>query len=323
MKKQERLERIIKILAPGDFVSGEELASEFEVSRASIATDIRKLASWGADIFSVKGRGYKLAHAFTPLDKDKIEAAFTSATLAPIRIHTCLESTNASMKSAHDWQQGEVLLADIQTHGRGRRGRDWVAPVGSGLTFSMFWRFDQGHQSLTGLSLVVGVAICRALHRLGVVDVGVKWPNDIYSGMSKLGGVLVELEGQLGSSAACIIGVGLNINLENQNLYVDQPVIDIASILNEEPDRNKFAGVIVSTMWETLQEFEAKGFSAFQQEWQSYDVFQGKRIALSMGERQVVGTGNGVDKSGALLLATDSGVESFHGGEVSLRGFAE
>jgi len=126
MKKQERLERIIKILAPGDFVSGEELAAEFGVSRASIATDIRKLTSWGADIFSVKGRGYKLAHSFTPLDLEKIQQSLVSKSLAPIGIQTCLESTNSTMKASANWQQGEVVFADIQTNGRGRRGRDWV-----------------------------------------------------------------------------------------------------------------------------------------------------------------------------------------------------
>lgn len=318
--KQQRLAQILAQLANGEFVSGETLAMDFGLSRTAVGKDIKLLRQWGVDIFSVKGKGYKLAQPFQPLAQDKVTHYLITPVFAPIDLHICLPSTNSFMRSCiNDWQQGQVVVAEVQTDGRGRRGRQWLAPVGSGITLSVYWQFDNGHQSLTGLSLVIGVAIARALASWGISDIGLKWPNDVYLQGGKAGGVLVEIDGQLGNSAQCVIGIGLNVALPQNTLDVDQPVSDLSSVLDTAPDRNQVLANLCSNLWEVLQQFETQGFASFRDEWQQYDVFQRKAVVLSMGKHQVEGLGRGVDESGALLIETSQGVLPYHGGEASLR----
>ena len=321
MNITDRLNKLIYRLAPGNFVSGEELATDLMVTRTSISKDIQRLQDWGANIFTVKGRGYKLADPFVPLNSDFICELLGPDMLGPIHVLTSAESTNNTMKANwSEWQQGEVIIADIQTKGRGRRGREWIAPIGSGLTFSLHWAFESGHQSLAGLPLVVGCALCRVLREFGVSDAGVKWPNDIYVNAAKAGGVLVELEGQLDSAARCIIGVGLNVALPNHNLEVDQPITDVQSHTQQQIHRNELVAQLIAEMWKTISRFEEEGFSAFKNEWESYDIFNNQEVTIVAGERRFIGTGVGVDEVGALKLKTNNGIERFHGGEVSLRG---
>ena len=136
-----------------------------------------------------------------------------------------------------------VLAAEWQTAGRGRRGRKWTAVAGGSLTFSLGWRFDQGAGYLAGLSLAVGVAVIRALEAEGLPGVELKWPNDLIYRHMKVGGILVELNGDALGPSSVVVGVGLNVRLPATAKHdIDQPVSDLTAVAGRGAapiDRNR------------------------------------------------------------------------------------
>ena len=221
-----------------------------------------------------------------------------------------------------DAPHGSCLAAELQRHGRGRRGRIWHASLGGALTFSVLWRFNQGAGYLSGLSLAVGVALMRALIGSNIADVALKWPNDVLHNYRKLAGVLIELQGEALGPSTVIIGIGLNLRLPDRvKEQIDQAVVDIDAISTVIPDRNRLFAQILSQLADVLQQFEAGGFAALREEWLRYHVYQDKpvSIALPNGTRQL-GQVVGVSEDGALLVRTANGIQQYASGEISLRG---
>lgn len=319
---QRTRQQLLSLLADGEFHSGEALAKLLNLSRTAVAGHIGQLENWGLNVFRVKGKGYRLAKPIALLSSVGIKNSIDTPTLrANLDVAPILESTNTEMKKQlKDYRNGDVLLAEIQTSGRGRHGREWVAPIGGSLTFSMYWRFDDGYQSMSGLSLLVGLAICQGLEKVGVDNAQLKWPNDVYASGKKLAGVLVEVEGQIGAPAHCVIGIGINVDIPEESRDVGQPHTDVNSQAGFDIDRNALAGAIIDELWESLAKFAERGFEPFIAQWQCLDLFANKRVVLKMGERRFSGINRGVDTSGALLVETEDGISRFHGGEVSLRG---
>jgi BirA family biotin operon repressor/biotin-[acetyl-CoA-carboxylase] ligase len=211
--------RIIKQLADGRFHSGEELAESCGITRAAIWKHIKKIKEiLGMEIFSVRGKGYRLTHPLELLDQDKILAAMSLGSQTSIRkldIHQSIESTNALLldQEARDMVSGHVCLAEQQTAGRGRRGRFWVSPYGCNIYFSLFWKFSMGPAQLGGLSLAAGLSVVRSLESVGVSGVGLKWPNDVYWRNRKLAGLLLEVTGEAEGPSIVVLGIGINTGM--------------------------------------------------------------------------------------------------------------
>ncbi|MEC5399268.1 biotin--[acetyl-CoA-carboxylase] ligase [Uliginosibacterium sp. H1] len=211
---------------------------------------------------------------------------------------------------------GTVVVAATQSAGRGRRGRTWVSTPGDSLTFSLLWRFDDA-RALAGLSLGIGIAIARALTSLGVADVWLKWPNDIWLAGRKLGGVLVE-SSLTGERAAVVIGIGLNLRRSAALDAVDQPVAALDDA-GSPPSREVLLAVLLSQLALVLDLFERHGFAPFHEEWQDLHALQERPVRLVDDERVLRGICRGVDEHGALLLDTEAGMLRLLGGELSLR----
>lgn len=316
---------ILALLSDGHFHSGETIAQQVGLSRTAVAGHISQLSDWGLDVFKVKGKGYRLERGFALLNAESIKKHLGNTKRAMIDVESVLPSTNTEMKkrianARHELADGDALFAEIQTAGRGRHGRTWLAPIGGSLTFSMYWSFPDGYQSMAGLSLMVGLAVCEALKDFGVDDAELKWPNDIYLQGKKLAGILIEVEGQIGATAHSVIGIGLNVCVPDSQYDVGQPHSDLTSYLGHTPDRNSLAAAIIKSLWALLPKFTQQGFGPFAPHWEALDLYADKRIVLQMGEKRFSGIDRGVDASGALLVETQDGITRFHGGEVSLRG---
>jgi BirA family biotin operon repressor/biotin-[acetyl-CoA-carboxylase] ligase len=211
-----------------------------------------------------------------------------------------------------------VVVSDSQTAGRGRRGREWVSPRGENLYLSLGLSVQGGFSALDGMSLVLGVAVSRALSALGAGDVGLKWPNDLFSGDRKLGGILVEIQGELQDGEVQVIaGIGINVHMK-QAETVDQPWISLAeawpSVLWT---RNTLAAAIVSEVIAMTAEFERQGFSSFRDEWQARDIFFDKELVARDGG--VEGWGAGIDSNGNYQVDTAEGLVAVRAGDISLR----
>jgi BirA family biotin operon repressor/biotin-[acetyl-CoA-carboxylase] ligase len=322
MSKSSELVRgnLLKILADNEFHSGETLGMRLGVTRASISNHVKVLSSLGLDIYSVTGKGYCLAQPLTLLNLDKIREQLNESHTADIEVLNVVGSTNQYLKDkSTSIQTGHTCLAEAQTAGRGRHGRKWVSPYAASLYLSMHWSFSGGYSALGGMSLAVGVAIVDALNQCGVQEVQLKWPNDIYVQGKKLAGVLIEVEGQIGSGCQAIIGIGINISLPKNVEIISQPWIDLAQLTEPLINRNVLAGTLICELSKSLTLFNNCGLEPFINKWRALDVYANQAVKLIIGQQTVFGMSRGIDASGAILLETDYGVKAYHGGEISVR----
>ncbi|RPI44748.1 MAG: biotin--[acetyl-CoA-carboxylase] ligase [Betaproteobacteria bacterium] len=312
---------MLRRLADGEFHSGERLAQALQVSRGSIWNALNEARAAGLDVQRIHGRGYRLREPLDWLDAPGIDAALEPHGLA-VRVVDCCESTNADMliEAEMGVSSGRVLVAEMQTRGRGRLGRRWHSGIASALTFSLLWRFERSVAGLAGLSLAVGVAIARAL-RIQGIGAELKWPNDLLWQGRKLGGILIEVRGDSLGPCAAVIGVGLNVRLgAAEKQRIDQPAADLSETGMPRRSRTEWLTHVLAELAAVLPRFDAQGFAAVHEEWMRYHAHQGARVCLVMPDgTKLEGEALGVDESACLLIATDHGVESVHAGDVSLR----
>ena len=316
VEQWQRKREILTALDSDKFVSGEVLASQLGISRTAISKHISMLTEYGVEIFSVKGKGYKLANTLSLIDENRLKNAFAQRCF----YYDEIPSTNAFLlKHCEDLSSGDICVAEYQSAGRGRRGRTWVSPYGCHLYSSMYWNLSQGMAQATGLSLVVACSLVSALNDLGIQELGVKWPNDIYLDNKKLAGVLVEMNGQTDTECHLVIGIGINMSMsKTQGDKIDQPWSDLSKS-DSVPSKTELAIRLQAQLYADLTLFEERGLSAFLTRWKQADIFDAKNVRLMMGETCIDGICQGINETGAILLKTDKGVESYVGGEMSLR----
>ena len=308
---------LVIMLADGDFHSGQTLAEHFQISRTAVANHINALIELGLDIYSVKGKGYRIATPLNLLTKPDIHSYSALTQRVPLEVLSVVDSTNTYLKQRIDSvAHGHTVVAEAQTAGRGRRGRHWVSPFGASLYLSMCWRFQGGYQQIGGLSLYVGYCLIQALKKHKVDGLAVKWPNDIYRHGRKLGGILVEVEGQIGTEVACIIGAGINIRLPEALDSIEQPFNDLS---DHEIDRNHLCASIIENLHQSLPQFEQHGLAPILHEWNAMDVFAQQQVTITGTNQLHQGVNHGINEQGALQLKTADGMIAIHGGEVSLR----
>ena len=319
---------VLNILSDGKFHSGEAIAKHFKVSRVSIWQVITEAEKLGVEIFSVRGKGYSLSHPVQFIDEVKVKKAIGEmASWFNIKVFDVLDSTNNFLmqEASKGYPHASCVVANIQTSGKGRRGRQWQSSLGENLTFSFLWRFTKGAAALSGLSLAVGTSLIRSLKKIDVNQALLKWPNDILvnddEGYKKLAGILIELQGDMDGQSTAIIGVGINLKLSKKQLAkIDQPAIGINQCIDNEVDTNEFLGIIIKDLTEVLAKFESNNFEYFKDEWQSYDAFQDQSISISLGDGGIIsGKEHGVNNMGALEVITEDGIKTFSSGEVSIR----
>ncbi|SEL38055.1 BirA family transcriptional regulator, biotin operon repressor / biotin-[acetyl-CoA-carboxylase] ligase [Colwellia chukchiensis] len=316
-------EQLIKRLISGKFLSGQALGEEFGVSRAAISKHISALQAIGFDIFSVTGKGYRLAQPIELLDASKINAALKQQHIdTKVEVHSLIDSTNSYLMRRLPNQNlpGQVCIAEYQSDGRGRRGRQWVSPFGSHIYLSMYWYLEQGMSAAMGLSVVAALAVSDAIKALYRVEVELKWPNDIYLNGVKLAGILIDLEGQAMAPCHCVIGIGLNVKMPVQSAaLVEQPWTDLATALGVDIDRNILAAQIIVALQQRLKTHSATGINTMVAEWQAQDFYCNKAVALITGDKVTRGISRGINNQGALMLEVNGQVSPVYGGEVSLR----
>ncbi|MFC3532172.1 biotin--[acetyl-CoA-carboxylase] ligase [Vogesella facilis] len=311
---------VLRQLADGRFHSGEDMAQAQGCSRTLIWQAVHQLDSeFGITVFSVRGQGYRLPQPFELLEVARVRAGLDESAANVWTLATAdeVDSSNTQLmtRAAQGAPHGLVLAAERQTAGRGRLGRRWQMPLGAGLTFSVLWRFERGLSGLAGLSLVVGVAMVRALRRFDV-PVQLKWPNDVLLDGRKLAGILIELSGDALGPAAVVIGIGLNMASPGE---VDQPVANLAEA-GYQVGRNALLAELLNQLAAVLATFDRDGFAAFHAEWTACAAYLQQPVLLRFSHGEpVAGVALGVDGQGALQVDTAAGPRVFHVGEVSLR----
>ncbi|MEQ1600511.1 MAG: biotin--[acetyl-CoA-carboxylase] ligase [Methylophilaceae bacterium] len=320
---------ILRLLADAKFRSGAAIARHFQVSRTTVWNALQEAEALGVEVYSVRGKGYRLPEPLSLLDKDEILATLGEKRhIFELQVHDQLASTNSFLMQASSQgaPHATCVAAELQTAGRGRRGRVWQAGLGASLTFSLLWRFQCGASALSGLSLAVGLALVRALHEYGLPGAQLKWPNDLLvlheNKYHKLAGILIELQGDMEGPSTAIIGIGINLHLPNNLIHtIDQPATDMHTLLNATINPNQLLGLLLKHLAEILTEFEHKGFESLRTEWVQYHAYHNQPVRLIApdGSETIVKV-SGIATDGTLLVETPTGLQRVLSGEISLRG---
>lgn len=317
---------LVATLASGAEWSGSALAAALGVTRAAVWKQIEQLRALGLPVQAVAGRGYRLEAPLELLDAQAIESAIAReqrAAVGAIDVHWQIDSTSSELAriASASSEPARACLAEIQTRGRGRRGRAWRTPLGGGLALSQLRRFEVGIAALSGLSLVAGIAVMRALCDAGVEGAALKWPNDIVADGRKLGGILVELGGDALGPCHAIVGIGLNVAVgAREGATIDQPWTDLAALTNgQPPSRNRLAGLVMSRLAQALDAFARDGFEAFAREYSEHDALFQREIVVAGGRDVWHGVAAGVTSRGALRVRRHGVEIAVDSGEISVR----
>lgn len=321
------LKPLIWILADGQFHSGEDLGRRLGITRAAVWKRLQSLTELDIEVERVRARGYRINGGLQLLDGERISASLTEPAnrlLGQLHFFDELDSTNRFL--LQQGEGGDVCVAERQTAGRGRRGRPWFSPYGRNLYLSLRWHFDQGVAPLEGLSLAVGVVLAESLQDLGVPGVELKWPNDLFCHGKKLGGVLIEVGGDLNGDCSVVVGVGLNVmmrgNLEPKaGTLIQQPWTDLCQ-QGFDGDRNVLCATLIGALLPALKTYPERRFGFYKDRWESRATLRNQSIEVHSPGRVTCGVMLGVDVTGGLRVLTDAGETLFSGGEISLRSSA-
>ena len=243
--------------------------------------------------------------------------------LADLESFAAIGSTNTYLMQQHAPNPGmlRVAVTTNQTAGRGRHGKTWQSPPGSGLAMSVAYTFADQPDNLPALTLVIGSAAIDALEEIGVGGVQLKWPNDLIAGDAKLGGILTEAQSQGADAVTIVTGIGINLNLgpDFELAASDEPArpaTDIGSLLHARPPVESIAAVLLNRIYDAFTRFESAGFAGLASQWADRDWLLGRNVVVETAQVSVQGTGAGIADDGALLLEADGTVQRVTSGTV-------
>jgi BirA family biotin operon repressor/biotin-[acetyl-CoA-carboxylase] ligase len=320
-------------LSDGELHSGEMLAEALGVTRSAVWKAIEQLRDAGLQIEAHTNKGYRLTRPTEALDALVIRKHLAESVRDRCAIEVAweIDSTNLALlsRAAPEPHRYEVLIAENQTSGRGRRGRAWQARLGSSLCLSMATSFDPLPRDLPALTLVVGLQVRAALLKSAAQGIQLKWPNDLViesgeTGLAKVGGILVELRAEAGGAAQVVIGIGVNVAIDEQDRAAIAAQGNAASSLLDcgvdARMRNRLAADIVSECVIGLERFRAEGFAPFKESWSSADILSDQPVIVHDLNGQRRGIARGIDAQGALRLEREDGSrEIVLAGDVSVR----
>jgi BirA family biotin operon repressor/biotin-[acetyl-CoA-carboxylase] ligase len=321
-------QRVFQRLDDRSFQSGESLAAELSVTRAAIWKAVEQLRELGVALDASTNKGYRLGAGVSALAAQRIESqlpADVSARIEALLIEWTLESTNTKLleslpPAAH---RAAVVLAEHQTGGRGRRGRGWVAPPGGAICLSLGWQYADLPADLSALSLVVGLCVVNALRELDVDGVKLKWPNDLVTAQGKLGGILIEMRAEAGGPVHVVVGIGLNVLLDDAARDAVKVTGNIADDLRAHrspvPDRNAIVAALLTRLIPALEGFPRHGLAPHLANWHDCDALFDREVRIENAGEISRGMARGIDTHGALLVETPGGVQRFISGEVTVR----
>jgi BirA family transcriptional regulator, biotin operon repressor / biotin---[acetyl-CoA-carboxylase] ligase len=321
-------QRVFQRLDDRDFQSGETLAGGLDVTRAAVWKAVEQLRGLGVALDAQTSKGYRLAPGISALSVERIQAALpheVRARIEALLVEWTIESTNTRLLESLPPAAGatSIVLAEHQTGGRGRRGRGWVAPPGGAICLSLAWQYADMPADLSALSLVVGLCVVGALREVGVDGVGLKWPNDLVTRAGKLGGILVEMRAEAGGPVHVVVGIGLNVLLDDTARAAVRAAGNIADDIRAHrtpvPDRNRIVAALLTRLVPALEGFPRQGLAPHLASWHDCDALHDREVRVENAGAITLGVARGIDTHGALLIETPTGLQRFISGEVTVR----
>jgi len=323
--QSESVEQVLAFLAEAgdEVVSGEAISDKLGLTRAAVWKHVESLRGQGYRIDAVATRGYRLVAVPDRLGALELRPLLNTHDIGQV-LH-CYQSIGSTSDQAKALAEdgaghGEVVVAEAQTGGRGRRGRSWVTAPGRNVAFSVVLR-PSGLPTARApeLTLVASLAICDALRRAGV-DAGIKWPNDVLVGGRKIAGILTELAAEPDQVHWVVVGVGVNVNARAEDFPPELRGLATSVLLErgQPAPRALFLVACLTLLEEWYDRHAEEGFEPIRAAWKERSVTLGREVVVQLDDLELVGRAEDLDASGALLVRSAAGVERITSGDVSL-----
>lgn len=315
---------ILELLSDGLCHSGTALGQKLKISRSAIWKQVKHLIEFNLPIITIPNQGYQLKQPLILLNEHQINRELAKSPWnTPTQLHLLhsVDSTNKFLKELPVNDQLDVCCAEVQTQGRGRFGRSWYSPFGDNIYCSSRWNLQADLNKLSGLSLIVSLAVIATLKENNISQIQIKWPNDILWNHKKLCGSLIEIIAESNAIAQVIIGIGLNVNTDTQNnRLVDKPWCSLYDISQQLYNRNQLIAHLLLNLNRYLSQFLAQDLTGFMNEWQQYDYLKDKEITVHQAHTSLRGIARGINSLGQLILEDYSGeVHHLSSGDTSLK----
>jgi len=308
--------------AGDEYVSGEAISDKLGLTRAAVWKHVNALRGLGYRIDAMPARGYRLAAVPDRLTALELRPLLNTHDLGQV-LHAfeVIGSTSDHAKGLAEEgaAHGEVVIAESQTAGRGRRGRSWASPPGKNAYFSAVLRPELPPGRAPELTLVASVAMCDAVRQAGV-PAGIKWPNDLLVGGRKIAGILTELAAEPDRIQWVVLGIGVNVNARLED-FPEEVRPEVTSILLERGEpapRALFVAACLTALEEWLDLHAEAGFAPVRQAWRERSLTLGREVLVRTEGREIVGTAEDIDERGALLVRAGGRVEQILAGDVKL-----
>lgn len=306
-----------------DFLSGEKLSEEFGLSRTAIWKYMKSLKEDGYQIEAVTRKGYRLVSSPDIVNYDEIkEILHTQIVGKKVIYYSSLESTNKTAKEvAAVNKEGTVVVAEQQTKGRGRLGREWISPNRKGLYFSVILKPDTDPTKVAKLTLLGAAAV-----NMGFLDIGIeseiKWPNDIIIGGKKVAGILTEMNCELGTINHVILGIGINVNQSMEEIPYElrDRATSLFLVKGKVVDRKELFAAVLNRLDQFYIDFDdGENIDSILEICRDKSAVIGKDVIVIQGSTSRKGHAVGINHDGELQVRFDTGLETVYSGEVSIR----
>jgi BirA family biotin operon repressor/biotin-[acetyl-CoA-carboxylase] ligase len=316
------LKSTLSLLADGKFHSDKEISKFLGISCQMVPEAIKHLLDPSINLENVNHQNYRIVGGLELLDSSYIvnELGSFNRLLSQLEVLTTVDSTNNYLLKKIEYPDNYAVFAEQQTAGRGQFNRTWVSNLGKNIYLSLLWHLSNPINQLAGLTIVIGIAVVKALEAYGLKNIQLKWPNDIIYKGKKLGGILLESRSVHGKIQKTVIGIGLNLyNPVIPEQVIDETITSIYSLQNFPPHRNRLAALILKSLLQTLTEFEAKGLAYFMMDWQRLDCLAGKLIKILNKSNFIEGIGSGINAQGQLGVHIKNKIHYFTSGEIRIQ----
>lgn len=309
----------------GTYVSGQELCERFGVSRTAVWKAINQLKKEGYCIEAVQNKGYLLVQEDEVFGQNELESRMQTKWAGhPVTFYSQINSTNlqAKLDAENGAEQGALVVADMQTAGRGRRGRSWCSPAGTNVYFTLLLKPEYAADKASAVTLVMAMAVVEGIRETCGVEAGVKWPNDIVIGGKKVCGMLTEMSVERDYIHYVVIGVGVNVGLQE----FAPEIAATATSLQQECDRKVPRAALTANIMKAFEKYyqtflETLDMSGLLEDYNRLLVNRGKEVRVLDPKGEFTGISRGINRLGELLVErSDGNVEPVYAGEVSVRG---
>lgn len=317
---------ILKLLKESDsYISGQQLCDYFKVSRTAVWKVMEQLKKEGYEIEAVRNRGYRLSSCPDVMSEAEIASLLkTDWAGKKVVYYDEIDSTNNRAKDAGEkkGEHGTLFVADMQSAGKGRRGRVWVSPPGTSIYMTLLLRPEILPNEAPMLTLVMGLGVAEGIRRVTGTDVGIKWPNDIVVNNKKICGILTEMAAEMEYVNYVVVGVGINVNQQE----FPEEIRNMATSLCVETKKSYKRSEIVAAILEQFEKnyktfMKTRDLSGLQSAYNDILINQGRQVKVMEPGNEYEACAEGISKTGELLVTLPDGQKkSIFAGEVSVRG---